>query len=100
MAAVEPGGFVLGLFLTRRGQTAFLQMEPRYGATTGSRAGRLKAFLSARLVKALAENTACSGRQNLRTLAVRREGMVLTPQGGVSATAGQQADYPGGKDAT
>jgi hypothetical protein len=46
-----------------------------------------------------AENIACSGAANLRTLPIQNEVMVLTPRGGVSATAAQQADHPGGKNA-
>jgi hypothetical protein len=47
-----------------------------------------------------AENTACSSAANLRTLRIQHEVMLLASRGGVGAAAWQQADYPGGKNAT
>jgi hypothetical protein len=46
-----------------------------------------------------AENTACALAANLRTSPIQSEVMALTSQGEASATAGQQADHPGGKNA-
>jgi hypothetical protein len=47
-----------------------------------------------------AENTACACAPDLRILPIQHEVMLLTPRGGAGAAAWQQADYPGGENAT